>query len=343
MAKIPDSVKKRFIVFSNYFDLINQGKVRDTYELSRPASNQTKMLAQVASDRISIFDFVLNDFIPQKGEVLTALTHYWLTKVINGFHNHLITDIDMPGYKLDGFDLKRTLFIKKIDIAPYEMVYRAHLGGSVYKDYLATSVVAGQRLPVGIKKWEKLPEPLFTPTTKEENGHDIPIDVSKFLADVGENVNDAFKIIDTIRNAYAKAYQHAEKKGILILDTKIEAAFRKNGRVIIGDEIFTPDSSRFVDAEDYAKAMAEGRDPKFYDKEVVREWGRTVKTPFKKNGKQIIGINNLDPGVKEHSDFVHSLSSPMEVKEETQKRYLKIFERITGVDLKTYQKAHLVH
>ena len=342
MANIPESVKNLFLVKWNLNNLIHQGKVRDTYKIENYIDPNT--LAVVATDRISIFDFVLDDTIAQKGEVLTALTHYWLTRIIF-YSNHLLQadKIHKLGLRYCGYDLKKTLFVRRMKIAPYEMVFRAHLGGSVYGKYLETGIVAGQRLPPGIKKWAKLEEPIFTPTTKAEDGNDKPISVEQFLSFIGQTLGDGRKIIETARRAYANAYKYAENRGILILDTKIEGAIRKGGRFMFCDEIFTPDSSRFTTVKDFAASIKEGRDPIFYDKEVVREWGRKIETPFTdKNSMRIVGINNLDPENDDHTKFVHSLKIPLEIKEEARRRYLAILKMITGEELSNYQKYYLL-
>lgn len=343
MSKVPKNLQNDSVseyLQKNHFARIHQGKVRDTYYIDE------ERLLLVASDRLSIFDFVLNVLVQYKGSVLTALTHFWLTEILFPFKHHLVSSIcshkvnaayDLK--KIDGLTelpIGRCLVVKNMEgkVSPYEMIFRHHIGGSVFKKYQATGKAGGHILPLGLPKWSKLEKPIFTPSTKEEVGHDVNVDADYYFAEmekfgVGEM---AHEVVALLGEAYSIAYAYAEKRGILILDTKMEVA----GAMIV-DEFITPDSSRFGEKSDWEKAMEEGRDPQFYDKEPVRNWGRTIETPFFKNEKQIIGINNLDPENPEHVLFVHSLQVPDDVIKNTSDRYLKIFEMITGVDLFHYQ------
>ena len=220
-------------------------------------------------------------------------------------------------------------------IYPFEMIYRHHIGGSIYKKYAATGFAAGMQLMPGLPKWSKLSGPIFTPSTKEELGHDINIDAAYFFNEMAKTISevDVEKSVNTLSKAYAKAYNYAEERGILILDTKFECA----GKTII-DEILTPDSSRFALKTDWEKAMHEGRDPYFHDKQPVRDWGSRIKTNFKDaEGHNIIGINHLNPEIPEHVKFVHSLKVPEKIISDTTNRYLGIFKMITGKTLDEYQ------
>ena len=317
----------------------HQGKVRDTYYL-----DEEKLLV-AASDRISIFDFVLNAIIPHKGEVLTALTHFWLTQVLEDFDSHLVDSekfLDMnAAYDLTQGDfpdlpLSRCLVVKNLTgrIYPFEMIFRHHLEGSVFKEYEMTGKAGGNELPSGLAKWVKLDEPLFTPSTKEEVGHDININGEYFYLEMAERglKKEAHGVVMMLKQAYSKAYSYAKNRGVLILDTKMEVA-----GMTIADEIFTPDSSRYVFENDWKEAMEKGREPQFLDKEPVRDWGRKVETPFYVDGKQIIGINKLDPENPEHVEFVHSLDVPEEIIEDTTVRYAELFEILTGSSLLEYQ------
>jgi phosphoribosylaminoimidazole-succinocarboxamide synthase len=319
---------------------IHQGKVRDTYHIDK------NHLLVVATDRISIFDFVLNALIPKKGEVLTALTHFWLMTRINA-KNHLINSKITDAFNA-AFDLREELFpdlpierclvVKNLkgELYPFEMILRHHIGGSVFKEYQKTGKAGGNNLPLGLAKWSKLETPIFTPSTKEEVGHDVNVDADYFFKIMKEKglEKESKKVVDMIIKVYQEAYAFAEEKGILIIDTKMEVA----GLTIV-DEILTPDSSRFVFKEDYENAMAEGRDPQFLDKEPVRIWGRGIETPFVDPGgfEFIIGINNLDPENPEHVSFVHGLELPKEVIEKTTERYIDLVEKITGMSLDRYQ------
>lgn len=310
------------------FVRVHQGKVRDTYE----HADLPGILCVVASDRLSIFDFVLPDYVERKGEVLTALTHFWLTDVLKDVPNHLVETPSLP----EDFPLERCLFVKKLEMQPFELIYRAHLGGSVWKQYQADGIVAGQQQPEGLQKWLALNEPLFTPSTKEDVGHDKNITVKKYLAAMDE---EGVLTISLLRHIYKRAYRYAEEHGIKILDTKFEVG----SPFLLADEVLTPDSSRFTTTEDYEAAMKEGRDPIFYDKEPIRAWGRTVETwcDDGKGGK-IVGIDNLKPEIDAHRIFVaNGLKVPQEVLDEASSRYLQILEMLDGVPLDEYQQTRM--
>ena len=342
MAKIPPKIRDLALMTSLMKFLIHQGKVRDSYIIS-------KLLLLVASDRISIFDFVLAAIVPKKGEVLTALTHFWLTSVLKNFPNHLVSLGDDPhkNYVLKlreaypDIDPRRCLVARQAEIPEWEMIYRAHIGGSIYNKYLETGKAGGQSLPLGLPKWSRLTRPIFTPSTKAKEGHDINKDAEDYFAAMGERGKRANEMF---LSAYTLAYAHAKARGILILDTKFE------GLDVIADEVITPDSSRFTTVEDWKKAMAEGRDPVFFDKQPVRDWGATVVTPFfykkdkkgHKKGERVIGLNNLDPKDEEHIAFVHGLEVPEDIILLTTERYLMIFKMLTGMSLEDYQERYLL-
>jgi len=310
---------------------VHQGKVRDTYE----HSDLPDILCVVATDRLSIFDFVLPEYVERKGEVLTALTHFWLTDVLKDIPNHLIEPPSLP----EDFPLERCLFVRKLAMQPFELIFRSHLGGSVWKQYLADGTVAGQKLPEGLQQWQVLGEPLFTPSTKADIGHDVNISTQQYLDAMGVMGLDT---IEWCRRAYMIAYEYAKKRGILILDTKFEAS---TAPFCLADEDLTPDSSRFTAVEDYEVAMVEGRDPIFFDKQPIREWGKTVETPFvntdKNDGSLIVGINSLKPEIYEHRNFVDGLDVPISVLEDASSRYLKIFEMLVGIPLSEYQQTRM--
>lgn len=299
---------------------LNRGKVRDTYGRSK----NDKHLLVVATDRLSIFDFVLPTEVPQKGEVLTALTHFWLNEVLMDTEHHLA---NMP--ESTGLPRERCLLVRKVSIEPYEMIFRHHIGGSVWKEYQKQGTASGHSLPAGLTRWQKLESPIFTPSTKEESGHDINITAAAYLEDRG---TEGSQNVERLSSIYSRAYTYAEGRGILILDTKFEIG----NPFVLADEVLTPDSSRFTTAEDLTKAAAEGRDPIFYDKERVREWGRTVETPF-----GTVGINSLNPENAAHLAFVHSVAVPSEVVAETSERYQRIFEMLVGVPLSDYQHTRM--
>lgn len=317
------------------YRLLNRGKVRDTFDLPY----QPDKLLVVASDRLSIFDFVLPALVPRKGAVLTALTHFWLTKVLIGPTNHLVPSQFNSRYNAaydemvdrgPEFPLERSLVVRKVQIQPYEMIFRHHLGGSVWKQYQKDGTVGGHQLPAGLTRWQRLDTPIFTPSTKEESGHDVNITAASYLEVMGELGGET---VENLRRVYMQAYAWALERGIVILDTKFEVG----NPYIIADEVLTPDSSRFTTVEDYEAAVAEGRDPVFYDKELVRQWGRTVPTPF-----GVTGINNLDPENPDHLAFVHNeVEVPEDVIAETADRYQQIFEMLARQPLATYQRNEM--
>jgi phosphoribosylaminoimidazole-succinocarboxamide synthase len=308
------------------YEPIHQGKVRDTYDLG------DDVLLVVASDRLSIFDFVLPTLVPGKGEVLTALTHFWLTRVFPEVSNHLLDpkELDLP-FTLSEIDQKRCSFVRDLrgELVDAELIFRKHIGGSVYKKYLKTGRAGGHSITPGLPKWSKLDFPIFTPSTKAKEGHDINYDAADFFYRYDDEGRRWIKILLEL---FQRAYEVAESCGILIMDTKFETTLN-----ILADEILTPDSSRFVDKENWIEAMEEGVDPAFLDKEFVRKWGKEVETPF-----GITGINNLDPLNTEHLKFVHSLMVPSQLIEETLQIYYQIFYRLTGYTLPQYQNRFLL-
>lgn len=329
MAKIPEIVAESAAsktLNSLGLKRIHQGKVRDTYEL------QSGELLVCATDRLSIFDFVLPVTVPRKGEYLTALTHFWLTKAIAGHQNHLVYSDTGNGQNAahdymelsPHFPIERCLVVVKKNVLPYELIYRHHIGGSVFGKYLETGMAGGQKIQSGLPKWSRLDGPIFTPSTKEDSGHDVNIDTGTFL----ENVSNGRVIAGLGKQIYMEAYNYAKSKGILILDTKMEMS--DDGTIV--DEILTTDSSRFVDTEDWESAMKKGEDPAFYDKEVVRIWGKMLETPF-----GVTGIHKLDPENPKHLAFVHSLKVPEYVISSMVNRLDSIFCRLARKSLDKYQ------
>lgn len=311
-------------------ELIHKGKVRNSYASSADPDH----LLVEATDRISIFDIVLPALIPQKGAVLTAMTHFWLTKILHDFPHHLAFSETNPllnavhdlKIELPELPLERCLVVKRMKIPPYELIFRKHLGGHGWDEYQETECVAGHRLPPNLSKWSYFEEPLFTPSTKEEVGNDVYISAQEYLQAMGERGKNA---VDMFSRAYKRAYDYAKSKRVIILDTKFE------GCEAICDEVLTPDSSRFTFVRVLDSAMRDGRDPIFYDKQLVREWGNGVVTPWGE------GLSKLDPLNPEHIEFVHSLEVPEDIISFTSMRYLLIFNMLTAQSLDNYQRDEM--
>lgn len=283
------------------FPLIARGKVRDIFDLNQ-------YLLIVATDRISAFDVVFNEPIPDKGRVLTGLSVYWFNRTADHFPNHLITaDINqVPGLtteerqKLNG----RSMLVKKGEVIPVECVVRGYLTGSGWKEYRTTGSVNGIKLPAGLPESAELPEPIFTPTTKEAAGHDQPITFDELVKKVGRDL--AEKLRDYSLSLYQTARTHAEANGIIIADTKFEFAW-VDGELTIVDEIFTPDSSRFWPLVQYRP----GRPQPSFDKQYLRDYLETLDW------------NKQPPAPR----------LPDEIISKTREKYLEAYRRITGKEL----------
>lgn len=321
------------------FKHIHTGKVRDTYRID------PYTLLVVASDRISIFDFVLSSRIPYKGVVLTALTHFWtqlLTKQFPGeFLHHLIPGFRNPLFN-SAVDLKerfrmlpveRCLVIRDLTnlIDPYELIFRHHLGGSIYRDYQKTGLVSGQVIEEkNLPEWSYLTTPIFSPSTKEKNGHDKNISAPDYYDD--KQIGLKGKIFaDFLKKVYSFAYEYAKDKELLILDTKFEGS---SELCMVGDEILTPDSSRFVAEKNWHEHMNNPNIKlEFFDKQVVRNWGKNIPVEFQING---IDIQKLDPKNIEHRRFVAEQTIPSDIIEKTIRNYLDLFHRLTGMNIVQY-------
>lgn len=248
--------------------LIRRGKVRDVYAVDEES------LLIVATDRISAFDCVLPTPIERKGEVLTALSRFWFEKLGRVVANHLLsTNIDeMPeavrrhSPMLSG----RSMLVRRAEVFPVECVVRGYLVGSGWKDYLRTGEVCGHKLASGLRESEELPEPLFTPSTKAEEGHDENISEDQVRDILGEKVTAQLR--DTSTQLYSEAREYARSRGIIIADTKFEFGLDSHGQLILVDEVLTPDSSRFWPASSYEP----GRSQPSFDKQFVRDYLETL-------------------------------------------------------------------
>ena len=241
--------------------LSRRGKVRELYDLG-------SSLLLVASDRISAFDVVLTPGIPDKGKILTQLSNFWFRK-FSDVENHIL-ETDVARFPEDlrpdaGLLAGRSVIVRKCEVIPFECVARGYLAGSGWAEYRKNGHVCGIRLPDGLREADQLPEPIFTPATKAETGHDENISFETMAR--GLPPGEAEKLRDLTLALYKRASEHAASRGLILADTKLEFG-RSEGRIVWIDEAFTPDSSRYWDAGHYAP----GRGQPSYDKQFVRDW-----------------------------------------------------------------------
>lgn len=284
-------------------ELIRRGKVRDVYAVD------ADHFLIVATDRISAFDCVLPTPIERKGNVLTALSEFWFEKLAHIVPNHLVsTDVDqMPvnvGKHADALR-GRSMFVKKADVFPVECVVRGYISGSGWKDYLRTGDVCGHKLPPDLKESDELPEPIFTPATKAEEGHDENISEARVREILGETTTSFLR--DTSLRLYSEAREYAKSRGIIIADTKFEFGLDKDGQILLIDEALTPDSSRFWPLDLYSP----GKTQPSFDKQFVRDY-----------------LETLDWNKKPPAPAI-----PASVAAATTARYVEAFRLLTGKDL----------
>jgi len=250
-------------------ELLRRGKVRDVYEVD------AEHLLIVATDRISAFDSVLPTQIERKGEVLTALSRFWFERLARVAPHHLVTtDIErMPDpVRVSAETLRgRSMLVRRTEVFPVECVVRGYLAGSGWKDYQSAGEVCGQRLPRGLRESDKLAEPIFTPATKAEEGHDENISESRMCEVVGAEITERLR--DTSLALYREAERYARSRGIIIADTKFEFGRDRDGRILLIDEALTPDSSRFWPADLYEP----GHSQPSFDKQFVRDYLETLR------------------------------------------------------------------
>ena len=284
------------------FKPFGKGKVRDTYDLG-------DKLLMVTTDRLSAFDVVLPNGIPYKGQVLTQLSTFWFRETEQIIPNHLITtslneyppELRAHRNQLAG----RSMLIKKAHRINFECVVRGYLAGSAWKEYQQTGMVCGIKLPRGLREADQLPEPIFTPATKAEEGHDLNISLEEMKNRIGEDLGQA--LADTSLAIFTYAAKLALDKGIIIADTKMEFGLL-NHQLILIDELLTPDSSRFWAVGDYAP----GQSPPSFDKQFVRDY------------LERIGWNKQPPAPE----------LPPDVIEGTSQRYREALQWLTGEDVK---------
>jgi phosphoribosylaminoimidazole-succinocarboxamide synthase len=271
---------------------VGSGKVRELYELG------DDRLLLVASDRISTFDVVLPTEIQDKGRVLTGLSAFWFARTRDLVPNHLLA------LRPDG----RSTECHKLEMLPLECVVRGYLTGSGWKDYQATGSVCGHVLEEGLRDSDQLPQPIFTPATKAQEGHDENIDRGRAAELVGQERFDEVERVSL--GLYRFASEYAAERGILVADTKFEFGLDSEGRLVLGDEAFTPDSSRFWPADEYEPGRAQ---PSF-DKQFVRDYCERL------------GWDKTAPGPELPEDVVAG----------TRARYVEAFERLTGIGFDAY-------
>jgi phosphoribosylaminoimidazole-succinocarboxamide synthase len=247
--------------------LIASGKVRDMYDLEGivlPANRRVPPpLLMVASDRISTYDAVHPTPIPDKGKVLTGLSAFWFAKTAGIVANHLISATDGVPVQARA----RALVVSRLEMLPVECVVRGYITGSGWKDYQATGAVSGIDLPPGLRESEQLPQPIFTPSTKADVGHDEAIDFDRAAELVGDRALME-RVRETSIELYSFAAAHARERGVILADTKFEFGLDSAGELVIGDEVLTPDSSRYWPADGFVV----GRGQPSFDKQYVRDW-----------------------------------------------------------------------
>jgi phosphoribosylaminoimidazole-succinocarboxamide synthase len=273
------------------------GKVRDLYEAG------AGQLLMVATDRVSVFDVVLPNPIPDKGRVLTAISAFWFERMADLLPNHVISvdPADFPDDARPDAD-GRAMLVRRTDPVPMECIARGYLFGGAWKEYQEQGTVQGRPMPTGMQEAEQLPETFFTPTTKADAGHDLPMTDAEAIDAVGEEVFTRLR--DAALAIYERGAALAAERGIILADTKFEFGYAPDGELALIDEVLTPDSSRYWPAEDYAV----GGSPPSFDKQYVRDyyltldWGRTAPAP----------------------------PVPDDVIAGTRARYVEAYERLTG-------------
>jgi phosphoribosylaminoimidazole-succinocarboxamide synthase len=273
--------------------LLSEGKVRDIYDAGEGR------LLMVTSDRISTYDVVHPTPIPDKGRVLTGLSVFWFGQTEDICPNHLISYTDVPEE-----DRGRAMLVERLEMVPVECVVRGYITGSGWKDYQATGAVCGIELPAGLEESQQLPEPIFTPATKAEVGdHDENVDFDRAAGIVGDR-----GLLEELRRLslalYRRGAEHARERGIILADTKFELCRRADGTIVLGDEVMTPDSSRFWPADGYEP----GRSQPSFDKQYVRDWAAGS------------GWDKSPPAPE----------LPEEIVQGTRRRYVEAYERIAG-------------
>ncbi|QKV79070.1 phosphoribosylaminoimidazolesuccinocarboxamide synthase [Amycolatopsis sp. Hca4] len=271
---------------------IHAGKVRDLYELDGGD------ILLVASDRVSVYDVSLPTPIPDKGKLLNQLSAWWFDRMADVVPNHVVSTTDVPE-EFAG----RAMRCKPLKMVKVECIARGYLAGLGLREYQCDGRISGVALPPGLVEGDKLPEPIFTPTTKEsDTGHDEFMTFDEVLNEIGEDT--AKRLRELTLEIYTKGAEHAAAQGVIIADTKLEFGFDAEGTLTLGDEVLTSDSSRFWPADEWEP----GRPQHAFDKQFVRDWSRST------------GWDQTPPGPEIPADIV----------EQTRQRYTEVYERITG-------------
>jgi phosphoribosylaminoimidazole-succinocarboxamide synthase len=278
--------------------LIASGKVRELYELAADADGRERLL-MLASDRISTYDAVHPTPIPDKGKVLTGLSVFWFGLTEGIVPNHFISATE----GVPDESRARAMVVRKLKMLPVECVVRGYITGSGWKDYQQSGSVSGIELPGGLRESERLPQPIFTPSTKAEVGHDEAIDFEQATALVGDG-ELMRRVRDISIELYSFAAQHALERGVILADTKFELGLGQDGQLTLGDEVLTPDSSRYWPVDGYQP----GRGQPSFDKQYVRDWASSTGWDRKPPAPEI----------------------PQDVVEGTRARYVEAYERIAG-------------
>jgi phosphoribosylaminoimidazole-succinocarboxamide synthase len=279
------------VIYFRPVELLHSGKVRDVY-----ADGEDLIL--VASDRVSVYDVVLPTPIPDKGAILTQLSLWWFERLADLVPHHVISAVDVPAEFAE-----RAIRCRRLDMVLVECVARGYLTGGGLTEYRATGAVSGVALPPGLTEADRLPEPIFTPSTKAPAGqHDEPISYAEVVARVGEQT--AQRLREVTLEVYRRGAALAAERGIIIADTKVELGFAPDGTLVLGDEVLTPDSSRFWPADSWRPGTA----PFSYDKQFLRDWAAGT------------GWDKRAPGPEVPDDVVAA----------TRARYIEVYERLTG-------------
>lgn len=332
MPRIPERVAHHefhFDLTMAGFVRVHRGKVRDTYW--HPGVD---WLLVVATDRVSIFDLVMPFTMDRKGEFLVAYTVLWLTKILKNIDHHLLAYGNSIDDYLNSAKLrnnlalqKRAIVVRKEEVIPIECVVRGYLTGSGWKEYQLAGEVCGNKLPDGLFDGARLPEPIFTPTTKAAEGHDDPLDVRDVDPELARRSIEAYK----------QGAKYALTRGIIIADTKFEWS-----KMRLVDEVLTPDSSRFCLEEEWKACAALRQPPPSYDKQLIRNWGLQVATPWGKLNTLDPEKEGLDPMVKEAQyAFIDQLQIPAEILQLTSVRYDTILCRSSGRLLPEFQQKDM--